>query len=104
MKWLPFKSLPEQEDYLKDMERKRNQVKPPELSEDEKEQLDYTLNHLEVGQRIKVIVFENGNEHKYDGDFEGVLIQRHLLLLSGMAIALKKIIGIENESDYIEYA
>lgn len=64
IKWLPFKSLPEQEDSLKKLAEKQQDVEKPVLSPDQKEEMDYAIQGLEKGEGISVTYFDSSRIKK----------------------------------------
>lgn len=71
IKWLPFKSLPEQESFLALHRARRECESCPELSPDQLAELNATLKQLEPGDRIEITVFEDGHSHRFNTNFLG---------------------------------
>lgn len=59
-KWLPFKSLSGQYERLDEREREEERVSRPELSLDEREDINNTLVSLKKKERVKVTYYEEG--------------------------------------------
>lgn len=96
VKWAPFKSLPEQEEYLLSMEEKEDVVERPELSEDALDELDRTVTNLLKGNVVVVSYYDDFHIK----DFEGVVDQvdelhRRLLFENGKVICVKDICSLK---------
>lgn len=92
MKWMPYKSLPEQDDWLFAMETAKARRPMPVLSEDEREELDRFFLTLLDGDRIVVTVYANGFQDEMEGDFHGICPETRTLFLSGIPIKIDKIL------------
>ena len=59
-KWLPFKSLIGQYERLDERDKEREKVPRPEISLDEREDINNTLTSLRKKDRVKVTYYEDG--------------------------------------------
>lgn len=95
VKWAPYKSLPEQEDYLEMMEKEKNKTDAPILSEEELEELDRTLSSLKKGDRIVLDYYQNGYESFAEGQFHFFdIVHKAVRLLDNTSIPVDEIVGI----------
>ena len=72
VKWMPYKSLPEQEDFLRAHKEVREKETRPQMSEDQLEEMDETLKSLNSGDRITIVAFWNGHRDSYETVFSGI--------------------------------
>lgn len=59
-KWLPFKSLIGQYEILDEREKENSKVERPEISLDEREDINNTLVSLKKKDKVKVTYYEDG--------------------------------------------
>lgn len=98
VKWAPYKSLPEQEDYLEEMEKEKLRTEMPLLSEEELEELNNTLSSLKKGDEISLDYFENGYRSVIEGRFHFYdIVMKAVKLLDNRLIPINEIIGIRKE-------
>lgn len=72
IKWLPFRSLPEQEEVLKRHGKERENVDRPILSSDQLEYLDRLVKVLVKGTPIRVTIFKDGFTETIDTLFQKI--------------------------------
>ena len=96
VKWLPFKSLPEQEQFLSEHRRQRERQPRPELAEDRCEELDRILSSLQELDRIAVSVYRDGEIVEVHAAFLG--IENGRILTSVGALSPKDVIDLRLES------
>lgn len=93
IKWLPFKSLPEQEEFLSRHREERNRVECPVLSSDQLEAMDDVLSSLSPGDRIDLTVFSDGRIESIGTVFRG--IRNGCIATDDGSFSPSEIIGIE---------
>lgn len=64
VKWAPYKSLPEQEEFLNELDKEEKKVKKPFLMEDKLEELNELLSKLDLNQMVLIIYYEDGEIKK----------------------------------------
>lgn len=96
VKWLPFKSLPEQEQFLGAHRRERERQPRPELAVDRLEELDRILASLQEEDRIAVSLYADGHIDEAHVIFLGVSNGR--ILTSAGALSPKDILDLKVES------
>lgn len=92
VKWAPYKSLPEQDDFLARMLEKRSQAEPPLLSEEMLEELDRRISSFQKEDPIEVVYHRLGHRLKEKDFFDYIDVERHRMVLQNhLSIPLKDI-------------
>lgn len=95
VKWAPYKSLVEQEDYLQNTYIERNKVSKPILLEDKIEELNYIYQELKKGQEIKVKYFQNGFIYYKEIRFIKIDVYLKKLIGEELYINLEDVLDVE---------
>lgn len=95
VKWVPFKSLPEQEEYLLMMEEDEAKIDKPSLSEDELYELNKTVLGLSKGDSIQITYYDHGFIKEIEGVLECVDdVYRRILLNNSVNISMDNVLKI----------
>ena len=93
-KYLPYKSLVEQEDFLKNVQREKRKIEKPILMEDEEEKINRVLTHIKKGDHIIVKYFENGEINLIEGKIIMLDVINRKIILKGVTLLIDNILGI----------
>lgn len=94
VKWAPYKSLPEQENYLAEMEYEREKVDMPILSEEELQELDVFFVHLKRGDSLTIEYYSDGYLLKARASFYSIdEIAKAILFFDHEPILISQIIA-----------
>lgn len=95
VKWAPYKSLPEQEDYLEKMEEKKNKVDKPLLSDDELIELDTKLSTYNRGDPISIEYYDYGFIKIVDDYLDYIdTINKRIVLKNRMSIPVSNVLSL----------
>lgn len=95
VKWAPYKSLPEQEDYLEKMEEEKNKVDKPLLSDDELIELDTKLSTYNRGDPIPIEYYDYGFIKTVDDYLEYIdTINKRIVLKNRMSIPVSNVLSL----------
>lgn len=95
VKWAPYKSLPEQEDYLEKMEEEKNKVDKPLLSDDELIELDTKLSTYNRGDPISIEYYDYGFIKKVDDYLDYIdTINKRIVLKNRMSISVSNVLSL----------
>lgn len=95
VKWAPYKSLPEQEDYLEKMEKEKNKVDKPLLSDDELIELDTKLSTYNRGNPISIEYYDNGFIKTVDDYLDYIdTINKRIVLKNRMSIPVSNVLSL----------
>lgn len=95
-KWAPYRSLPEKDIFDNKMKKKREEIKKPQISNEEAEEINYLLiNHN--NKELVFTVFNNGKMQTIIGKIKKIdIINKTIYLLAGEKISLINIIRVKN--------
>lgn len=94
-KWAPYKSLPEQEDYLEKMEEEKNKVDKPLLSDDELIELDTKLSTYNRGDPISIEYYDYGFIKIVDDYLDYIdTINKRIVLKNRMSIPVSNVLSL----------
>ncbi|MDD4531916.1 MAG: YolD-like family protein [Bacilli bacterium] len=68
-KWMPFASLPEHQIYIDKMLEKRRRTAKPELSQNQKDEINQVLSRLNPGDSVIVFYYDNGHIYQIEDLF-----------------------------------
>lgn len=95
VKWAPFKSLPEQEEYLLMMEEDETKIDKPLLSEDELYELNKTVLSLFKGDLIHITYYDCGFIKEIEGCLEYIDdVYRRIVLNNRVNIPMDNVLKI----------
>lgn len=95
VKWAPYKSLPEQEDYLEKMEEEKNKVDKPLLSDDELIELDTKLSTYNRGDPISIEYYDYGFIKIVDDYLDYIdAINKRIVLKNRMSIPVSNVLSL----------
>lgn len=95
VKWAPYKSLPEQEDYLEKMEEEKNKVDKPLLSDDELIELDTKLSTYNRGNPISIEYYDHGFIKTVDDYLDYIdTINKRIVLKNRMSIPVSNVLSL----------
>lgn len=95
VKWAPYKSLPEQEDYLEKMEEEKNKVDKPLLSDDELIELDTKLSTYNRGNPISIEYYDYGFIKAVDDYLDYIdTINKRIVLKNRMSIPVSNVLSL----------
>lgn len=95
VKWAPYKSLPEQEDYLEKMEEEKNKVDKPLLSDDELIELDTKLSTYNRGSPISIEYYDYGFIKTVDDYLDYIdTINKRIVLKNRMSIPVSNVLSL----------
>lgn len=95
VKWAPYKSLPEQEDYLEKMEEEKNKVDKPLLSDDELIELDTKLSTYNRGDPISIEYYDYGFIKIVDDYLDYIdTINKRIVLKNRMSIPVSDVLSL----------
>lgn len=95
VKWTPYKSLPEQEDYLEKMEEEKNKVDKPLLSDDELIELDTKLSTYNRGNPISIEYYDYGFIKTVDDYLDYIdTINKRIVLKNRMSIPVSNVLSL----------
>lgn len=95
VKWAPYKSLPEQEDYLEKMEEEKNKVDKPLLSDDELIELDTKLSTYNRGDPISIKYYDYGFIKTVDDYLDYIdTINKRIVLKNRMSIPVSNVLSL----------
>lgn len=95
VKWAPYKSLPEQEDYLEKMEEEKNKVDKPLLSDDELIELDTKLSTYNRGDLISIEYYDYGFIKTVDDYLDYIdTINKRIVLKNRMSIPVSNVLSL----------
>lgn len=94
IKWAPYKSLTEQEDFLRNMMREKNKVPHPHISKEKAEYINqFLLNY--VGDLVRVEFFDDGFLYYIEDKIEFISSKEKHIEIQEKSINFKDIINIE---------
>lgn len=95
VKWAPYKSLPEQEDYLEKMEEEKNKVDKPLLSDDELIELDTKLSTYNRGDPISIEYYDYSFIKTVDDYLDYIdTINKRIVLKNRMSIPVSNVLSL----------
>ena len=94
-KWAPFSSLIEQATCLEEMKYQRNKIPKPELTEDQKEKINYILQTYKKGQEITVKFFHDGYLYYVKTQIKRIDLENQVLILINGKLNFSDIIDID---------
>lgn len=95
VKWAPYKSLPEQEDYLEKMEEEKNKVDKSLLSDDELIELDTKLSTYNRGDPISIEYYDYGFIKIVDDYLDYIdTINKRIVLKNRMSIPVSNVLSL----------
>ena len=95
VKWAPYKSLPEQEDYLEKMEEEKNKVAKPLLSDDELIELDTKLSTYNRLHPISIDYYDYGFIKTVDDYLDYIdTINKRIVLKNRMSIPVSNVLSL----------
>ncbi len=95
VKCAPYKSLPEQEDYLEKMEEEKNKVDKPLLSDDELIELDTKLSTYNREDRISIEYYDYGFIKTVDDYLDYIdTINKRIVLKNRMSIPVSNVLSL----------
>ena len=93
-KWLAYKSLTSQEDFLKAMKQQKSFIEKPLISESKAPEIDYLL-RADGGERVSVLFYLSGRMRSSDGTISRIDGLYKFLEINGLKIWFKDIVEIE---------
>lgn len=84
-KWMPFNSLIEQKQYLRQMEQDINKTEPPLLSEDQAEDINNILCNYH-GEVVEVHFYKNNKNFSVMGKITKIDQSAHCIVINNMLI------------------
>ena len=101
-KWAPYSSLIEQATCLEEMRYQRNKIAKPELSEDQKEKINYALQNYKKGNEINIKFFHDGYLYIAKTEIKRIDLENRQLILSNGKLSLFDILDIET-NDFFNF-
>lgn len=98
MKWAPYKSLVEQDEFLQQMNYKKHKKQRPILSEDEQEKINYCLANYK-GEKLVIVYYEDGYVCEIKTKIKRIDIDNQILILPKLKIKFADIVHIENTEE-----
>lgn len=96
VKWAPYKSLPEQEEYLEMMEESKQKVSKPDLSEDELQEINDNLVSKQKGDDITISFYHDGQIREISDKLCYIDVPRRSIVLSNrMRIAFTEVLALK---------
>lgn len=95
VKWAPYKSLIEQEDFMGNMKKKRQRIEKPLNLEEKSEEIDMLLRQYH-GQKVVVSYYEDGFIEKISGTIDLIDTTYKFVLVNGDRLYLRNIIDIKD--------
>lgn len=96
-KWQPFASLIEYNDYYDEMLVKRQKKEKPELSSDQKEEINEVLENARPGTVLSVRYYIDGFVRQKDGELLKVDVTTHSLILDNLVVPFANLLGLSVE-------
>lgn len=96
IKWAPYKSLVEQEDFLRIALREKRKVPKPQISTDKAEEINRLLSSY-IGNEVIVTFYEDGFIYYIEDVIEIISASKKAIIIQEKEIAFKDIIDIENK-------
>ena len=94
-KWAPYKSLVEQEKYIHAMQKEKNKIPKPLLSNDEAERINDILVHYH-GQALTIQKYEDGEIKVIETIIRKIDVENRCLILPNkIRVYLKDIVSID---------
>lgn len=93
-KWQPFKSLNGQYEVLDQMKKKRSEVSKPELSEDEIESLNHSLNDLKKGDNTKIVFYHDHEIYERQAIFVRCDVLEGRAFFLGLSVTLGDLLSV----------
>lgn len=103
VKWIPFKSLNEQESFLRKMRERKNRVNRPLISSDKAKSINDALCSYK-GEAISMRYFDKGHIVSENGFIQGIDALGKIVLFEGKRILFKDILDIVCDEDHFDYA
>lgn len=94
MKWMPFKSLNEQEDYIREMEAIREYVEKPSISSDKADDIDSFLSSYKDGV-VHAVFWRDGQIVDAYGPIVKIDTYKKTIIVGETEIQLRELIDIE---------
>ena len=94
-KWLPYKSLTSQADFLQAMRKERAYQDKPQIAQDKAEEINALLSSYQ-GQEVTVTFYLNGQIRKSDGIIHWIDAVFKAITINDMKIAFSNIVDIVN--------
>ena len=95
VKWAPYKSLIEQEDFMGNMKKKRKRIEKPFNLEEKCEEIN-TLLCTYHGQKVEISYYNDGYIEKISGTIEMIDTTYKFLLVNGDKLYLRNVIDIQD--------
>lgn len=89
-KWMPFNSLVEQKQYLRQMKQDINKIEPPLLSEDQTEDINNILCNYH-GEVVEVHFFKKNKNFSIMGKITKIDKSAHCIVINNMLINVSTI-------------
>lgn len=98
MKWAPYKSLVEQDEFLQQMNYKKHKKQRPIISNDEKEKINNCLVNYK-GESLVIAYYEDGYIYEIKSKIKRIDVDNQLLILPKQKIKFTDIVHIENTEE-----
>lgn len=95
-KWAPFKSLVEQTDHLRSLQKRKDKIEKPLISNDRAVKINEILEKYH-GQDLLIKYFENGTIFEVKTTIKSIDIYEHILTIeNGIKIDFNGIVDIDD--------
>lgn len=98
-KWLPYKSLDKQSDYLKKMAYEKGKKEKPSIAMEEAESINKILSSYH-GQEVSLSYFEDGYIHEEKGIIKKISIIYKYLILNDIAFSFSSIVSLQDGLEF----
>lgn len=99
MKWAPYKSLNEQEDFLIQMKKKKEKIPKPVISSEEAENINQILSHYHQ-QEVTCLYYEGGSIVQKEGVIEKIDVTNHYIIIDEIRISFSSIYRLKDGETY----
>lgn len=94
-KWAPFKSLVEQDKYLKYTMSKREEIEKPLISNEKAEEINYLLQNHD-GRTLKFTIYKNKRLVEIENQIKRIdMFDRKIYMVDRTSIYLKDLVDLE---------
>ena len=95
MKWMPYRSLPEQETYLAQLQKEKAKRSKPQLSEEMAEEINSVLVHYH-GQTIQLTYWQDGFLFEEVGIIQSMITWTQRLIINDIEIPFSSIVDVQS--------
>lgn len=95
VKWAPYKSLIEQEDFMGNMRQKKKRIEKPYNLEEKSNEIDMLLRSYH-GQVVEISYYNDGYIEKISGTIDAIDTTYKYLLVNGDKIYLSNVIDVKD--------